>query len=59
VKNERTLADVLQDLDERAVEVIAMLQKSPAHSSSVHQDHAKIVGLLNAVADLRVALRSN
>jgi ribosomal protein L30/L7E len=40
-----------------AVEALAMLVLAPAHSSTVHPDHQKIHGLLNAVADLRVALK--
>jgi len=53
----RELADVLKDLDDSAAEAISMLQKASAHGSTAHPDHAKIVGILNAVADLRAALR--
>jgi hypothetical protein len=53
----RELADVLQDLDDSAMEALDLLQKAPAHSSAVHPEHSKAHGLLNALADLRVALK--
>ena len=53
----RQLDDVLAALDAMAVEALAKLQQSPAHSSAVDPEHARIHGLLNAVSDLRVALK--
>ena len=53
----RQLDDVLAALDAMAVEALAKLQQAPAHSSPVDPEHARIHGLLNAVADLRVALK--
>jgi len=53
----RQLDDVLAALDSMAVEALAKLQQSPAHTSAIDPDHARIHGLLNSVADLRVALR--
>jgi hypothetical protein len=53
----RELADVLQDLDDRSMEALDLLQQAPAHSSAVHPEHSRLHGLLNALADLRVALK--
>jgi hypothetical protein len=53
----RDLQDILSALDAMAAEALAELQQSPAHSSAVHPEHSKIHGLLNSVADLRVALK--
>jgi hypothetical protein len=53
----RELADVLQDLDDRATEALDLLQQAPAHSSAVHPEHSRLHGLLNALADVRVALK--
>ena len=53
----RQLDDVLAALDAMAVEALAKLQETPPHSLAVDPEHAKIHGLLNAVADLRVALK--
>jgi hypothetical protein len=51
------LADVLQDIDDRAVGALDLLQQAPAHSSAIHPEHSRTHGLLNALADVRVALR--
>jgi hypothetical protein len=40
-----------------AIEALAKLQETPAHSSAVHPEHSRMHGLLNALADLRVALK--
>jgi hypothetical protein len=55
----RDLDDVLAALDAMAVEALTKLVLAPAHFSAVHPEHARIHGLLNAVADLRVALKVN
>jgi len=41
----RELADVLQDLGDRAVEALDLLQQAPAHSSAVHPEHSRTHGL--------------
>jgi hypothetical protein len=53
------LADVLRDLDDKAAVALDLLQQAPAHGSATHPEHSKIHGLLNALADLRVALKVN
>jgi hypothetical protein len=53
----RQLDDILAALDAMAVEAISKLQQSPAHSSAIDPEHAKIHGLLNALADLRCSLK--
>jgi hypothetical protein len=53
----KRLPEILSALDSMAIEALAKLQETPAHSSPVDPDHAKIHGLLNSVADLRVALK--
>jgi hypothetical protein len=53
----RTLTDVLQDLDERAAESLAMIAQQAGRHSSIHTEHAKLCTLESAVADMRVALR--
>ena len=53
----RTLTDALQDLDERAVEALAMIAQQAGRHSSTHSEHARLCTLESAVADLRNALR--
>jgi hypothetical protein len=53
----RELADVLQDLDDQAAVALDLLQQAPAHGSATHPEHSKGHGLLNALADVRVALK--
>jgi hypothetical protein len=52
----RELADVLQDLDDRATQALDLLQQALAHSSAVHPEHSRLHGLLNALADVWAAL---
>jgi len=52
-----SLADVLRDLDERAVEALAMIAQEAGRHSSTHTEHARLSSLELAIADLRTALR--
>jgi hypothetical protein len=52
------LESALKDLDDRAVDVLALLQADAAHGSVTHAQHTKVSALEIAVSDLRNALRN-